>query len=205
MVALAGCVHDGTWSFERALSGPKVKTPPPPKVSLEYLRTAERVEMLGRRIIEQNTFTGLNPLFHTAGVKDLVLFHRGPEELIISEALANRCKVEAELAAVLCSQLGRMMAERRSARDLGREVESFPEVGQGVKKQPKEKPKEPPATVASATAPADPDQLARDLMRGAGFDPAELDRVGPLLKLVERNDALRKQMAGPAPAPTWKR
>ena len=81
------------------------------------LQTAERVETLGRQIIAQNTFTGLDPLFHTIGVPEPMLFHRGTAELFVSEGLVNRCKTEAELAAVLCSELGQMMAEKQAAAD----------------------------------------------------------------------------------------
>jgi hypothetical protein len=42
-------------------------------------------------------------------------------------------------------------------------------------------------------------------MRGAGYDPAELDRVAPLLKQSDRGAILRKQLSGSAPAPKWDR
>src|SRR5438105_1247575 len=139
LIGLAGCQHflfsesplfpagDVDWSR----LGAKVNTPDPAKVSARSLATAERVESLGRQIIVQNTFTGLDPLFHTVGVKDAVLFHRGPDELFISEGLAGRCKTDAELAAVLCSELGKMKADRQSARRVGRDKDPFPEVGDG--------------------------------------------------------------------------
>ncbi len=39
----------------------------------------------------------------------------------------------------------------------------------------------------------------------AGFDPAALDAVGPLLKRSDRGEKIRKQMGGSAPAPDWKK
>lgn len=208
----------GEFSVRKALGWEEVKFPKHPNIPQADLKTAERVETLGRRIITQNTFTGIEPLFHTVGVPEAVLFHRGPDELFISEGLAKRCQTDAELAAVLCSELGQMAAERKAARRVGADRDSFPEVGLvgGT----------PGAAVGGGTAddpgrtaelaiqnrrakqnaggsPVDADALARDLLRGAGFEPGELDRVQPLLKQSDRGAALRKQMSGSAPAPTW--
>ena len=80
---------------------------------------AERVELLGRRLVAQNTFLGIDPLFTTVGgrevgERELVLFHNGTEQLYISEGLVTKCQSDAELAAVLCSELGQMVAEKRT-------------------------------------------------------------------------------------------
>jgi hypothetical protein len=207
LLAIAGCEHlpsaeslglPGEVDWSRL--GTKVKTPDPTKVSARSLGTAERVESLGRQIIVQNTFTGLDPLFHTVGVKEPMLFHRGPGELFISEGLVGRCKTDAELAAVLCSELGQMKADRQSAQRVGADKDPFPEVGDTKTAAPPQK-KPPQPTNDSADAR----QFARDLMTGAGFDPAELDRVQPLLREVEKNDALRKQMASSAAPPEWRK
>jgi hypothetical protein len=205
LLGLAGCEHLDFFKPQDALTGgtgwytlgKKVQTPEPEKVSPASLQTAERVETLGRQIIVQNTFTGLDPLFHTMGIKDLALFHRGTAELFISEGLVNRCKSDAELAAVLCAELGRMQADLRSARRVGRDKEPIPEVGAGATDQK--------GSQEPAIEQADAHTLARDLMSGAGFDPAELNRVEPLLREAAKKDALRKQIAGSAPSPGWQR
>jgi predicted Zn-dependent protease len=209
LLFLTGCMTDGEWSVEKVLGW---DTPRQPKFSPASLQVAERVEGLGRRIVAQNTFTGLDPLFHTIGVPESMLFHRGTSELYVSEGLVRKCKTEAELAAVLCAELGRMMAEKRLARNLGRDKDTIPEValpggGLGsdgtraaeVASQEKKTARDP------AETQADPVQLAKELLTGAGFDPAELDRVEPLLKQTDRGDVLHKQMAGSAPAPTWEK
>jgi hypothetical protein len=199
LIGLTGCVHHGSWSVEKML-GWQPGEPRAPKVSPASLETAERVESLGRRIITQNTFPGIDPLFHTLGVKDPVLFHRGAGSLFISEGLAARCKTEAELVAVLCSELGKMKAEQRSAERVGRDKDAIPEVGPGA--APAEK---KPSQPSPNTEAADARKFARDLMTGAGFDPADLDRVEPLLRDAEKHDGLRKQMAGSAVAPEWRK
>lgn len=195
--ALTGCVHDGSFSIAEAFGG-KEPSPRAPKMTPATLHSAERVESLGRRIMVQNTFPGIDPLFHTVGVEKLMLFHRGSAELFISEGLVARCKTDEELAAVLCSELGQMKAEKQAAVRVGRDKEAFPEVGAADAPRD-QKPSSPTAEVTDAR------KSARDLMVGAGFDPAAIDRAEPLLKAGRKNDGLRKQMAGSATAPAWEK
>ena len=103
-----GCTNDGQWSVRKALGweDPKAHGAMPAAKDLPraQVEVAERVEQLGRTIIARNTFTGIDPLFHTIGVKESVLFHRGTEELFISEGIVEKCKNDSELAAVLCAE-----------------------------------------------------------------------------------------------------
>jgi hypothetical protein len=228
-VATAGCTDrnflDREWSLSKTLGWEPdnhVRTPDASKYPQPDLQVAERVESLGRRIIAQNTFTGLDPLFHTLGVKESLLFHRGTAQLFISEGLVTRCKTDVELAAVLCSELGQMMAENQAARRVGRNTDPIPDValpgttdaGGMTGDQTRlaelayhEKRYGRRQTRASAddANPTNPDVAARGLLKGAGFDPGELDRVEPLIREAGRSDALRKQMAGSAPPPAWQK
>lgn len=221
LAGLTGCAHDGEFSVSKALGWEPtnaVRTPDPAKLPRPDVAVAERVETVGRRVIAQNTFAGVEPMFHTIGLPEPILFHRGAGELFVSEGLANRCKTDAELAAVLCTELGSMVAEQQAARRAGRDTDPIPDVAArgnqmagGIdadqsrlaelamheKRFPRPKPGAP-------TTPADPGTVARDLMRGAGFDPEDVDRVGPLLKDATRSNPIRKQMAGSAPPPAWK-
>ena len=115
-----GCSTDGSWSMSRLLGwddSPASRSAKMPKADLAL---CGRVETIGRKIIAQNTFTGIEPLFHTVGVPEAVLFHRGAEELIISEGLVKQCRNDSELAAVLSSELAQMMNEKKTARRVGR-------------------------------------------------------------------------------------
>ena len=192
--------------------------PAPKDVPPAQLAVAERVEQLGQKIIAQNTFTGIDPLFMAMGVKESVLFHNGTEQLFISQGLVEKCRSDAELAAVLCSELGRMVAEKRTAKAVGRDVDPIADAGYGggplfpggtaydagqqanlafhEKKLPRGVTRPDPADAAST---------ARELLSGAGYNPSELDRVEPLLKQSDRGELLRKQMAGSAPLPEWKK
>jgi hypothetical protein len=219
-----GCKHDGDWSVGKALGlddGPpnRVKTPPPRELPPASLAVAERVDLLGRKLVSQNTFIGIEPLFQTIGDPAPVLFHIGPERLIISEGLVKQCQSDAELAAVLCAELGKMVAEKRAAKALGRDVDPlrdatfgagplFPggtaqDAGQQANLAYHEK--QFPRGAARPD-PTDATKTARELLTGAGYSAAELDRVEPLLKQKsESGEQWKKQMAGSAPAPDWKK
>jgi hypothetical protein len=216
---------DREWSLSRTLGWEpdnRVKTPDPSKYPRPDLQVAERVENMGRRIVAQNTFTGLDPLFHTLGVKEPLLFHRGTGQLFVSEGLVDRCKTDAELAAVLCSELGQMIAEQQAARRVGRNTDPIPDVSfpsstdaggiagdqtrlAELAYHEKKYGRRQPVPSSANSTPTDPAQLARDLLKGAGFEPGELDRAEPLIREAGRSDALRKQMAGSAPSPAWQR
>lgn len=219
-VLASGCLSDGRdWSVSRMLGWDD--RPAAPKLPPGQLETAERVETLGRKIIAQNPFTGLDPLFHTIGLEESVLFHRCPssglDELFISEGLVRQCKTEQELAAVLASELGAMMAERKAVRRASAGRDSFPEIGvptgAGLAggnpidpgREAEQAFLERQRKRDAGRDASDPDKLARELLRGAGFDPAELDRAAPILKQSERGAAIKKQMSGSAPAPRWEK
>lgn len=212
----AGCMHDGEWSVRKALGWdddtPRfdAKTIPPASLAV-----AERVETAGRKIVAQNPFTGIEPLFMTIGVKEAVLFHNGTEQLYISEGLVAKCKTDADLAAVLCAELGQMVAEKRAAKNVGRDIDPIKDASHGAGPvvgggSPVDPGREAELAMHEKRHPRNGDapdaaKTARELLKGAGFDPTDLDRVTPLLKQSDRGEKLRKQMAGSAPAPTWNR
>jgi predicted Zn-dependent protease len=178
-----------------------------PKVSPASVQVAGRVDELAHRIVEQNTFTGIEPVVTVIGVPEAVLFHRGPSQLFISEGLVQKCKTDPELAAVLCSEMGQMMSQKRAGIRVGRDRDGNPgpappEDASGVVEAERalqlRRAKE-----RLAKDQSDANQLARQLLKGAGFDPAELDRVDKMVKQSDRGEAIKKQMNGPAPAPTW--
>jgi hypothetical protein len=223
----AGCTHDGISSLRTSLGGdpatrpgvPVAGTKLPSGIPQPSPQIAERVEVVGWKVMEQNTFTGLDPSkmrFLTVGAKENVLFHRGSEELFVSEGLVEKCQTDAELAAVLCAEMGKMVAERRAAGAVRRDVDPVPDETFGAGPTPGGSPfdagqqaslafhqRQFPRGAGAKAEAADASAVARDLLKGAGYSPAELDRVEPLLKPSKRGEELRKQMGGSAPAPTW--
>jgi hypothetical protein len=210
LLLLGGCVHEGTFSVEKLLGWDDGKIAAP-VVTPESVQTAERVETLGRKIVSMNPFTGLDPLFHTVGVKESVLFHRGTAELYISQGLVEQCKTEPELAAVLCAEMGKMMAEKRGAASVGKDRDSIPNVAlpdangfDGSRAAELARQDTKPARPFTADE-KNPELLARGLLRGAGYDPTVMEQVQTLLRQSKRGDAIRTQMAGSAAAPKWER
>jgi len=185
--------------------------PNEPKLSAASVDAARRVDDLAKRILDQNVFTGIEPVIRVIGVPEAVLFHRGANELFISEGLVKKCKTEAELAAVLCTELGRMMSQKRAAVAVGRAPEPIPEIAlpgigsdasqvrQAELAMQKRRDDQKRAGEQSGES-----QLAKDLLKGSGFDPAEFDRVQGMVKQSDRGDAIRNQLNGTAPTPTWK-
>ncbi len=208
LLLLCGCVHEGTFSVERLLGW---EEPATTSVTPASMKTAERVDTLGRRIIAQNPFSGLEPLFHVAQVRESVLFHRGTAEVFVSAGLAEKCKSEPELAAVLCAELGKMAVEKRGAAAVGKDRDGITNVdlpdanGFGAEKSAEVARQEKKAARPFTADELNADTVARELLRGAGYDPAELEKVQPLLRQSRRGDDIRKQMAGSAAAPKWER
>lgn len=210
-----GCETDNNWTVNKILGWDNPKSPPMPNYPLPNTEIAERVENTGHRIIALNTFPGVDPLFTTIGVPETALFHRGPEQLYISEGLVKLCKSDGELAAVLCSELGQMVAEKRAIRKPN-DRDSFPESSlpggvpvmsgggtpedAGRQAELAYQERRPKAAVVDTVDAA---RQARILLTGAGYDAALLDQVQPLLKQSQRGAALRKQLSGSAAAPVW--
>jgi hypothetical protein len=222
LLLATGCFHNGERSVHNpfGLKNPQAPGKGPSEKDIMKMTTTadmavrQRVNDLGRKILEQNTFTGLDPQFCPIGVKESVLFHVGSRQLIISQGLIEKCQTDAELAAVLCSELGQMLVEVRTAKALGREPDQVPDVTpEGSAQLPGGAPvntvRQPDRTGFENRAPApgspaqtgDATSAARELLKGAGYSPAELDRVDSLLKLSPRSEQLRKMMAGSAPPP----
>src|SRR5580698_2949302 len=125
-LASIGCESDGTWTVNKILGWDEPKGPKLPKYPLPNTEIAMRVENMGHRIIAQNEFVGIDPLFTTIGVPESILFHKGQDQMFISEGLVQLCKSDDELAGVICSELGQMVAEKKAVRRAGAERDSFP-------------------------------------------------------------------------------
>src|SRR5262249_58343596 len=90
----------------------------PPVTQASYapagLDTAARVDTLGRSILAANPQIGVRPMFRTIGAPQPEIFHQGTAEIKITEGLVRQCRSDAELAVVLCYELGKMVSERES-------------------------------------------------------------------------------------------
>ncbi len=227
LVLTLGCKNGDDGSARKALGlnpPPMDRTSRPISKELAKLpdankEVAARVDNMSQTLIARNTFAGFDPGLKVAviGVKESVLFHVGDFLVVISEGLVEKCDSDGQLAALLCTELGQMAAEQRAAKARRGDKEPMPPLNPGGDAlQPGGSPtdagrqaelayheKKYPKSTARPE-PVDPVAVARDLLKGANFSPAELDCVEPLLKLSPRSDQLRKQFGGSSPPPEWK-
>jgi hypothetical protein len=192
--------------------------PPPPQTARRSpqpasIQAAARVDSLGRKIVAANPQLGMPPLFRTIGVPQPETFHQGTSEVDITEGLVNQCSTEGQLAAVLASELGKMISEREflagpQARAPEREppmevrvgsdnAGSFGPADQLHRAELAKYDKERRQRAANAAAPPEPQALARDYLIRAGFTAADLDAAAPLLRSAAENNTLAKQLLSP--------
>jgi hypothetical protein len=187
---------------------------PPENLPAASLAASTRVDSLGRQILAANPDIGIRPLFLTYGIPDLAVSHCADTYLVITEGVVNKCKADGgsdpELAAIICSELGKMVAEaqqqKASQEVLNPEPPYQPHVGSGTvgsidptytqqaelglweKDHPRIRP------VSSSAPPPDPKELSRCYLTKAGFSADELDKVAPVLRIAEANPILEKQL-----------
>src|SRR5262245_32477987 len=221
VLAVAGCVGDGE---KLPCVTPSPFSPPPPAKLARVSHApgsqeeAMRVSLVGQKLLLANKETGLRPVFHTIGVPNAEIFHKGTGELFITEGLTKQCKTEPQLAAVLAFEMGRMVSERELLAGPGtRRPERLPpqEIRVGTDAGGTFGPADatrlaelskfekmggrPNALVAPP--PPDANVLARAYLARAGYGEKELDTVEPILKAARANVALEKQLTGSTPVP----
>ena len=177
---------------------------------------AWRVDRVGRDLLAANPQLGLKPVFATVGTPQPEVFHKDDKMVIVTEGLVKECKSDAELAAVLSYELGRMVAERESLAPAEvRQPERLPpidnqfggaaslpgpdhtrlaELARYEKEQPKKS--RPPAR-------PDPEKIARTCLEKAKYKTEDLDAALPLIRTAERSTALENQFKGVMPQSSW--
>src|SRR5580765_5242411 len=83
---------------------PPANLPPMNPASTE---AAARVDCVGRKILASNPQLALRPMFRTIGAPQAEIFHRGTNDIFITEGLVRQCTTEGQLAAILCTELGK--------------------------------------------------------------------------------------------------
>lgn len=212
--ALAGCDDNRFFRGARNLVNKPIDVPDAKEPSLA---SAARVDQVGRQILAANLFCGVDTSFQVVGHRELLLFHRGQESLFISDALVDRCRTDEELAAVLCHELGRMVAEKRTAARMGYADPLMDvthsnngEIGGITGDQfrlaelaaiEKRTPKKVVDRVVSETT--DPRKIALEMLRTTGFAESHYSVVEPMLKGLNKNRGIVNQLDGAAAKPEW--
>jgi len=217
VVLVCGCVTNGVGTllvpanpFPTPVNGVPVKTRTAYTAASE--EAAIRVARLGQKLLAANPQIAMRPRFTTIGAPMAEVFHRGSRELLITEGLTRQCKTEGQLAAILCLELAKMVAEREAlAGPDSRLPDQMPpadvpvgndyRAGSGdidgtrllelshyehLRRRPGAPVPPPPA----------PEALARCYLQKAGFAPGELSEAGPLLHAAEASSTLENQMTG---------
>ncbi len=183
------------------------------------LAAAARVDQVGRKILAANPLSGVGATFQVIGHEDSILFHRDRAGVFISDTLVEQCKTDAELAAVLCTELGKMVAEERNLARMGYS-EPFAQVPTENTRDGSNLAADPVRLTEAAIHERggdrklfqdvkkelnDPEKIAGELMTGVGYDAAALATVEPILKGANRNRSLLQQLGSGGSAPTWSR
>jgi predicted Zn-dependent protease len=176
---------------------------------------AKRTLQVAQRIYDANTQMPVQPTILTIGRPEQALFHEGygglnGSRVFITEGLINACKTEDQLAAVLCVQFGKVMAERAErsgARDedkgrltiderVGRESDRGFGSADGTRMMEIAKRQK---MARERKLKADPTQCAETYLRRANFAPQALLEVSALLLQVEKNEEEMREAVSPAP------
>ncbi len=217
MLGLTGCVSEPhsrlvspEGSMQTALSRAIKDVPQAPAAEA----TAKRVLAVGQKVVAANQQAGLRPIFVTVGTAEPEIFHKGGGDrgwqVFLTEGLVNACKSEAQLAAVLCLEMAQIVAER--------EALAGPAARLAEPRLPPDDPIGPDARGAFGSPDGtryleqarvesqrrrpgkgdlplpSPSALARTYLTKAGYDPAALAQVAPLLRKAEDHFALEKSM-----------
>lgn len=214
--ALAGCVNDKESDMlvsPNPFTGPTQVTRAQTTFPQANIESAARVDQLGRKILAANPQIGLRPFFCAIGSQNEEVFHQGTSKLIVTEGLVKKCKSDADLAAVLCRELGKMVSEREALaspamRTAGRLPPIQVEVGRDVGGSFRTDDGTELAELARyekrggkpASLPPDPGVLARIYLKKAGYPEGALDEAAPVFKCADKNSEWEKQMNSGGPA-----
>jgi hypothetical protein len=205
LLGLAGCL-----SLEKS---PFDQQPVPPEVAL-------KLATLGQQIQQKNPDLPLKLTCSTVGAPDQVeIFSQVSGEhcaVFVTLGLIKKCKNDSQLAAVICQELGKAVAQHINEANLKlqerMEASAAPasvpigndlcgRFGPTGGVMPAEMERQDRLRKLSGRTSAPPaDSLARIYLSKAGFDPQDLEATQPLLREASRNTALEKQMV-PAAKP----
>jgi hypothetical protein len=202
-------------NVENMKPGAQSAAPAPVSYPKGQMATCLRVDLLGRKILAANPQAGLQPEFFTIASPQVELFHKGPNVLYITEGLAKKCTTEAQLAAILCRELGRMVAEREVLASIATRSPDRgppPEVPWGNAGQIGAADQVRYAEVARLAPqkrrfdkplpPPDPTRLAHLYLRNAGYREDDLEDAAPLLQEANHTYQAEKLIkTAPASAP----
>ncbi len=172
------------------------------------------MDAVGRAILAANPQSGVTTRslrFNTIGAPQPELFHRGTSDIFITEGLVRQCATDGQLAAVLCTELGKVVSEREALTPAEvRRPDRQPPIDTGLGRDagwgvaPDQTRLRELADYdrdrrqrVQPVAPPDPAALARMYLVRAGYHDADLQAAAPLLQHAQCNAGLERQMTTP--------
>ena len=212
LALLAGCLGLDKSGSDNYFTHPQPPGPLPP-LTPASTEAAARVDTIGRRILCANPQLGVRPMFRTIGAPQPEVFHRGTSDICITEGLVNLCQTDGQLAAILATQLGKMIAEREAATPAS--------VRQPALRPPISTPLATDSLLGTApdqtrlreladfetprqlrnqqVAPPEAATLTRVTLLRAGFHDCDLQAAVPLLQKASESMGLERQMTNQPP------
>ena len=184
-----------------------------PVQSEASVATAARVDQIGRQLVAQSPFLGVEPTFHTFGRKEPEIYHPDSNGIFITEGLVAKCKTDDELAAVLATELGKMSVEKRISERMN--LTRPATLGDAGARAPGEDPtqlavqavfdKQLPRSEKDKAHAAneDPKSLAGEILQAAGYKAKSLEDVAPWIDGATRSNGLAEQFRGRNGKPKW--
>ena len=190
-------------------------TPPVmPELSPESKQESIRVLQIGQEVLGANPQLPIKPQFIFIGEPaPPAIFHRGSQDIVITETLSRQCKTEGQLVALLCHELGQQVAERQALQHfsprsscapppdfrIGNDYQSTFGPSDGTRMTELGKRDQEERERLAKTFP--PDTLARIYLQKTGNPPELLGEIAPLLKAANQNSGLEKQFTNHSPLP----
>jgi hypothetical protein len=222
LILIAGCLPRMPEEPATAQVGTKPFSEPgrpaPTKVSYAPAsqETSLRVLLMKDALIAKNQQFGLNAYAIAIGSADPEIFHVGHHHIYITEGLVRQCSSDGLLAAVLASELGRIISEREAAvSDNIRQPERLPPIHLPIAGNGNAREADPinyvemakfekqyPKHTGKLPRP-NPQVVARDILERAGYSSTDLDAAMPLLHYADRFHALEYQFKGAAKQADW--
>lgn len=211
---IVGCAGDGdqdAFAFRNPFRSERGFDPT--KAPEASTNAATRVHAVGNDVLAKNGGDFRDkPAFLTVGLKEPMIFHRssrGVDSVIISEGLVERCATDAELAAAICFELGKISSEKpefggsRGDKELPYSPRLASDViGNGssadMTRQAEEgyNDRRPRPAGRDREPRPNPKALAQNFLVKAGYTSDDLDRIEPLLKDSEDNADKRDILRG---------
>lgn len=215
MIPLVGCsqtpkqstrmISDAGMNAEKIVRLPNAAPDPGPTKE-----AAIRVGKIGQKLLVANPSIGIKPAFHTIGTAQAEVFHKGVDQIMITDGLVKDC-TDDQLAAVLAVELVKMLGEQENSAPTGKITDRTPGLdfpigndrslvfgpADGTRIAERyELDRMRMKNKATGAGTIDPKIIARGYLSKAGYPSKAVDSISGLLKKADENFKLEKQMTG---------